>query len=627
MKQNRKQVLLLVGMIGITLIMSFVLYHRMLEHEKESCWQLLENSAEAVTKEMKATFVNDLATLHLAEELMRSEMEEKDGEIPAGAFQRVCDNTLFSRIDVIRPGNETDTVAPFEEVSAKGEFMSGRMEDPQTGKQVLAYYIPVKKDEKVIAVLAGIIETDTLAEKFKTTIYDGKAVCCVIDSKSGDFIMDQWHEKLENAYEMQERKRLKGYEEIDLKQETRDQKSGVIAFQSQTTGKSLYMYYMPLQMFGWELEVFVTGDIIFKNLIYQRELLILAGAAELVLLCIYFFWNLYAIHRLTESKKETEEQLRISQTLIQCVTVLSDGSDTDTALQKLLRIVTEYFQADRSYIFSYDRMKKIFVNTYEYAKAGVTPQKDTMPVIPESILERGIAAFDTAQAYYIPDVEEEKGHETYEILKERGIKRLLAVPLKKDGEMTGFVSVDNPRDSYEDATLLSSIQFFISNSLAMKQHQEQLQFMSYWDSLTCLYNRNKYMQMIAAHKNQVLEKTGAVFLDLNGLKEINDRDGHEAGDALICSAARIISQIYPENAYRIGGDEFVIVLTDIEEELFEEKTMILLRQMKKENISISLGKVWSMSCRNLEKLLKEADVCMYLEKQKHYQRKTEEILL
>ena len=83
------------------------------------------------------------------------------------------------------------------------------------------------------------------------------------------------------------------------------------------------------------------------------------------------------------------------------------------------------------------------------------------------------------------------------------------------------------------------------------------------DGLTSLYNRNKYIQLLAAHRHQILKNVGSIYLDLNRLKTVNDQKGHEAGDALICAAARTIGKIYPNQAYRIGGDEFVVLVLGI----------------------------------------------------------------
>ena len=70
----------------------------------------------------------------------------------------------------------------------------------------------------------------------------------------------------------------------------------------------------------------------------------------------------------------------------------------------------------------------------------------------------------------------------------------------------------------EDVTVLSTIPFFVVNSLIAKEQQEQLQFMSYWDSLTSMYNRNKYMQVIEKYQSQKLNKVGVIYLDLKRIE-------------------------------------------------------------------------------------------------------------
>lgn len=632
MKQNAKQMLPVVLIIVITIVMSLFLYQRVTAKEKENCWKLLEDSSNSVTKEMQTTFTNDINVLHLAANIIEPDTV---GRFNTKELEKYRDSTTFSRVDVIYPGDrivlEDGTEKnlrsdlSFDAIVQDGEHMSERLIDTETGKEAVYYFVPVTRDEETIAVLAGVLESSVLVDEFHPAIYDGNASYCIVDGRDGNYIMDAWHDTLENAYTTPTRKRLKGYEDISLKDDIKAQKTGVLAFESKTTGKPLYMYYMPLQMFDWELLVFVQEDVAFSNLIYLRKLLILAGIMEAVLLFIYFFWNLRQVRNLRKSKMETLEQLDISNTLLECVTALSSDRDIDMAIQNLLQIINDYFKADRAYIFLHDMKKDVFINTYEYDAPNVQRQMPTMPEVPSSVMTRGIRDFNESKVHYIPDTEQEKGNENYKFFKGRGISRVLAVPIYKDKEITGFVSVDNPKVSYDDATLLSSIQFFISNSLATKQHQDQLRFMSYWDGLTSLYNRNKYIQILAEYRQQILEKVGVIYLDLNGLKVINDQQGHEAGDALICAAARTMDKIYPENTYRIGGDEFVVLALGIEESLFKEKLCMLREEMQKQNISISIGALWRLECSDLQGLLKEADQRMYEEKTLHYQKDTKVI--
>ena len=79
------------------------------------------------------------------------------------------ENTIFSRIEVLYPGNQTTLGLSFQETAAKGEFMSSRIDDPDTGKQYVCYCVPVKYDEVTVAVLVGVIETDYLQKTFKTS--------------------------------------------------------------------------------------------------------------------------------------------------------------------------------------------------------------------------------------------------------------------------------------------------------------------------------------------------------------------------------------------------------------------------------------------------------------------------
>ena len=145
--------------------------------------------------------------------------------------------------------------------------------------------------------------------------------------------------------------------------------------------------------------------------------------------------------------------------------------------------------------------------------------------------------FEESKVYYVADLEQEKGTPTYEILAVQNIDQLLAVPLSKDNQIIGFMGVDNPRNHNEDATLLSSLQFFITNSLMKKKEKEYLRFLSYRDMLTGLYNRNRYMETVNEYQENHCESIGVAFIDLNGLKKINDWYGHEAGDRMIRKTA------------------------------------------------------------------------------------------
>lgn len=319
------------------------------------------------------------------------------------------------------------------------------------------------------------------------------------------------------------------------------------------------------------------------------------------------------------TKEQIRQRLEIATVLNSCVGKLNSDTDIDVGINNLLATVNGYFQADRTYVFEIDPDRDVLINTFEYiCGQEVSAQMDNLQEVPVSVIEVWMQNFRQGHSYYMSDLEQERGQPSYEMLKAQQVWRLLAVPLMKGGAMVGFLGVDNPRAHYDDATLLASIQFFVTNSLDRKKQQAYLEKLSYRDMLTGLYNRNRYIERLEAYKQVQDQQIGAIYIDLNGLKKVNDEQGHRAGDELIVRAAGTIAGIFAEDAYRVGGDEFVVILLDVSREDFARKTEQLRRQMQENGVDASIGGVWQASTENLENLLRLADENMYREKKRYY---------
>lgn len=319
------------------------------------------------------------------------------------------------------------------------------------------------------------------------------------------------------------------------------------------------------------------------------------------------------------TKEQIRQRLEIATMLNSCVGKLNSDTDIDVGINNLLATVNGYFQADRTYVFEIDPDRDVLINTFEYiCGQEVSAQMDNLQEVPVSVIKVWMQNFRQGRSYYMSDLEQERGQPSYEMLKAQQVWRLLAVPLMKGGAMVGFLGVDNPRAHYDDATLLASIQFFVTNSLDRKKQQAYLEKLSYRDMLTGLYNRNRYIERLEAYKQVQDQQIGAIYIDLNGLKKVNDEQGHRAGDELIVRAAGTIAGIFAEDAYRVGGDEFVVILLDVSREEFARKTEQLRRQMQENSVDASIGEVWQASTENLEDLLRRADENMYREKKRYY---------
>jgi len=102
-------------------------------------------------------------------------------------------------------------------------------------------------------------------------------------------------------------------------------------------------------------------------------------------------------------------------------------------------------------------------------------------------------------------------------------------------------------------------------SIAMERDEvsRRLQHLAYHDQLTGLFNRYAYDEIIAQNMIAPARRFGLLLLDIDNLKQVNDRMGHAVGDALICEVGRRLASVGSGlNVYRLGGDEFAVICHD-----------------------------------------------------------------
>ncbi len=150
---------------------------------------------------------------------------------------------------------------------------------------------------------------------------------------------------------------------------------------------------------------------------------------------------------------------------------------------------------------------------------------------------------------------------------------------------------------------------------ALKSNEE-FEKQSYIDSLTGIYNRNKFNQTVKEYEFMNFSGLGVVFLDLNNLKYVNDHQGHNAGDKLLKQTATIMTKFFGAAAYRIGGDEFVVCASNFDEQSFYKLTDSMKAEMQKEKVDIAMGITWRVDNSSLKDQIQEADMLMYQDKQK-----------
>lgn len=171
--------------------------------------------------------------------------------------------------------------------------------------------------------------------------------------------------------------------------------------------------------------------------------------------------------------------------------------------------------------------------------------------------------------------------------------------------------------------LLLAFSFIVFSVLkrAEKDYENQVQIIRVGetDSLTGLLNRHCYDSSIDLYQNVIRESLTCIYIDCNGLHELNNMNGHAKGDEFLIKVANVLKQHFGEDeCYRIGGDEFVAFQADKSLAKTEQSVSQIKAQLQGEGYSISAG----ISCEKkgypVLKLIKKAEEMMYTDKRKHY---------
>lgn len=177
------------------------------------------------------------------------------------------------------------------------------------------------------------------------------------------------------------------------------------------------------------------------------------------------------------------------------------------------------------------------------------------------------------------------------------------------------------------ASLFSAILFLMLRRVANdkleeeKENSKVFKSMANTDSMTGVRNKHAYMETEAQLNSWIregaVEKLAVVACDINGLKYVNDTQGHAAGDQLIKDACALICNVFNHGSvYRTGGDEFIVILSgkgfDTKEETIEAFNRQVEENIKKNEVVVSIGySTLQPEDEQLHDIFERADHMMY----------------
>ncbi|MBR2549227.1 MAG: sensor domain-containing diguanylate cyclase [Clostridiales bacterium] len=381
---------------------------------------------------------------------------------------------------------------------------------------------------------------------------------------------------------------------------------------------------------GQPLHTYV--ELPFMNLWLNMFLLPLESDKENTGYCLY----LYDVAPKADSGQRASLSADTAATVLETCIKLRGSSNIKETINEVVNSIREICESDHCCILLVDKDTR----KCETFSESINPGKGVKPM--DTFLDDGF--FDIAQTWdgtiggstciIIKNQQDREWLESvnplwYQSLTGAGVYNIVLFPLIYNDITLGYMwSLNfNEENTVKIKETLELTTFFIASEIANYQLLQKLKIMSTMDMLTGVKNRNAMNNTISSiidGKIRINYPYSVIFTDLNGLKRINDQNGHTEGDNLLKTTADIfIGIFYDADVFRAGGDEFMILAYDMDEKMLEARLKRVAEQTKKNNIQVSIGTFVVHEGDDIRTAMRKADERMYADKNAYYDKHPE----
>ena len=519
---------------------------------EQQCYDILRKTAENLGKEIKNNTYNNQEQLEIIADVIASR-GNADSDQTKHILKSYMTRGEISHLEVLLPdnrvitcdGNYVDasgTLSYAEEVE-KGEYVSTNATvDISCGdKKVLKSAVPILQEGETIGILYGITEVNSLPLYYVADSYGENASIYLIDGDSGDFIMDTWHLSLGNIADWSKHK-VKGQKTSEIDTDIKSGKSGYLAGYSERVKENMYLYYTPVGINNWSVMLSIPESTVMKIARQIEHAMYGMAIITVAILVAYFVW-LLALRK--KDIERVEYMLEVEKSLF-------DAHKHTENIENTLGTVADYMKAETAF---FTKVKNGIIDEvycwsnkddFDINAAENRPVKVVIPGFngDGTSMKFGKKLYNLRDCglpydYYI---------DSYIVTSVYDVKK----------RFVGVLGVVNMDKVWKNADYIENVAGTFSLAVNNISSYQSLREMGIIDSLTGLLNRNYFERTIENLDKNEYRNVACVYIDANGLHNINNRFGHEAGDNMIKAVAQALqSKFGSDKTYRIGGDEFV----------------------------------------------------------------------
>ena len=547
-----------------------------------------------------------------------------DGESYYLMFDSFKPIGLIENIGILNPDNTFETEAgvvdlngkiSFEEEKAKGSYISGRVPDlTKNNYDIIRSAVPIRVGDDVVGILYGVIKLDVIGKKYNKMAKELDAQLFVHDIESGNLVIDTIHDTLGNISFMKDRQ----YNEDFTYEKMMSEEDGFTSFVSAYTGEDLYVHYSAMNGVDWRITLARYESQVFAKTHTIAKILIATFSVMAIIM------TLYILIIMTGEKRNNQVMACASSIRKQLLEINQQKDNISLALKQLCSFAGArsaiFFDTDGedykyslpehdSHILFGEERKYFIAELFKYAAELYNANKATVGILsirPNDHLSKTNPEF-------------------YDFLKKHKINEVtFAAITNKDNHVT-ILGATNPKNSKATRILLFDIAVCFSIAIYNKKHLNRTEIAATTDSLTGASNRVTYKRDLLMFDEMKPENFSCIYIDVNELHLRNNKYGHAAGDEMLLFIANSLKEVFfGHHIYRMGGDEFLVFVSDTEQESIKKNIELFVSHLDTMNYHVAIGVSFRTTNTNTEEMVREAEVRMYEEKAKYYQNKEQQ---
>ncbi len=482
------------------------------------------------------------------------------------------------------------------------------------GQRSIRVFAPIVKDGATVALVYQAIYLDSLKKVLTVDIYDGRAQFFIIDSASGRYLMDNWHKDLSSRMDMlYDREYGQGYSATAFIDDLKASRPGRTVFRSLTSGELLYTVYQPVGINQWQAVLSVMEPdalAIAKISEYHLVKLVILFLAAFI---VFLLWIRFISHLIL---REKEDRLDMISFISEIEQALFDFHLNPHRMAQAMAVVARTVQASYAFILIIEEghIRSVFQGNKESkAIAGLAGQslQVLMPHWQAQWVQNLSTQCSLGQA---PEPERA-------LLAQLGLADCYGLPVfDADQGLHAVCCISGWDGSDRHQELLQHIVIAFAMALNNREAHETIEQLGRMDMNTGLWNRNAYLSFAAAYRPVAGQAVTCVYADVNGLHEMNNRLGHEAGDRMLQTVAACLHDAFPQGCnYRLGGDEFLSIVFGQDLEWTEAQVRHIQTELTKQAYSVSFGIVRDDQGTELDTIVEQADQHMLTAKRHYYE--------